>query len=136
MIKVSCVSMLGSLFAIALSSCSPNAPVGEADYSKKIVGDWRGAVGSTNETISFDAAGKFVSQVRPQGFISNTLGQGVTGTIRGTWAINGRIITLNISSAEDEHVLNKTTTSEIETFKSNEIVLKSNYEDTSTFQRL
>ena len=41
------------------------------------------------------------------GFISNTLGQGVTGTIRGTWSIQGKVITLTINSAENERLLNK-----------------------------
>jgi hypothetical protein len=112
------------------------APVGNAEYSTKIVGDWQGTVGDTNETISFAADGRFVSQVRPRGFISNTLSQGVTGTIRGTWAIKGKSITLNISSAEDERVLNTATSGTIETFKPDELVVKSNTGDTSTFVRL
>jgi len=129
--------LFGLLFACGLSGCSPNvAPVGNAEYSTKIVGDWQGTVGDTNETISFAADGRFVSQVRPRGFISNTLSQGVTGTIRGTWAIKGKSITLNISSAEDERVLNKATSSTIKTFKPDELVVKSNTGDTSTFIRL
>jgi hypothetical protein len=124
------------LFACGLSSCSPDgSPVGEAEYSAKIVGDWQGTVGDTRETISFAADGGFVSQVRPRGFISNTLGQGVTGTIRGTWAIKGKSITLNISSAEDVRVLNRATTSTIETFKPNELLVKSATGDTSIFVR-
>jgi hypothetical protein len=71
---------LGLLLACGLPSCSPDgAPVAEAQYAAKIVGNWQGTVGDTNETISFAADGGFVSQVRPRGFISNTLGQGVTG---------------------------------------------------------
>jgi hypothetical protein len=128
--------IFGLLFACWLSSCSPDgSPVGEAEYSAKIVGDWQGTVGDTRETISFGADGGFVSQVRPRGFISNTLGQGVTGTIRGTWAIKGKSITLNISSAEDVRVLNRATTSTIETFKPNELVVKSTTGDTSMFVR-
>src|SRR5260370_38333438 len=117
---------LGLLLACGLSSCSPNgAPVGEAEYSTKIVGDWQGTVGDERETISFAADGGFVSQVRPRGFISNTLGQGITGTVRGTWAIKGKTITLSIGSAEDVRVLNRATTSTIETFKPNQLVVKS-----------
>jgi hypothetical protein len=128
--------IFGLLLACGFSSCSPDgAPVGEAEYSAKIVGDWQGTVGDTRETISFGADGGFVSQVRPRGFISNTLGQGVTGTIRGTWAIKGKSITLNISSAEDVRVLNRATTSTIETFKPNELVVKSATGDTSMFMR-
>jgi uncharacterized protein (TIGR03066 family) len=128
------------LLACGLSSCSPDEraerTVGEAEYSAKIVGDWRGTVGDENETISFGADGRFVSHVRSLGFISSTLGQGVTGIIRGTWAIEGKSITLNISSDEDEHVLNKATTSTIEKFKADELVVKDSAGDTSTFVRL
>jgi hypothetical protein len=125
------------VLAWALASCSPDAaPIAQADYATKIVGGWQGTVGDTNETIKFDADGKFVSEVRPLGFISNTLGQGVTGTIRGTWAINGNIVTLNITSAQDERLSNRATTSTIETFKPNELVVKSSKGDTSTFRRL
>jgi hypothetical protein len=125
------------MLACGLSACSPDsAPVTEAQYSAKIVGDWQGTVGDSRETISFNADGGFVSQVRPLGFISNTLGQGVTGTVRGTWAIKGRAVTLSISSAEDVRVLNGSTTSTIEAFKANELVVKSNATgETSTFLR-
>jgi hypothetical protein len=136
-IKMIRLFVFGLLFACGLSSCSPDVtPVGEAEYSAKIVGNWRGAVAGMNETISFGADGRFVSEVRPEGFISNTLGQGVTGTIRGTWTIKGKSIMLNISSAEDERLLNKATTSTIETFKPNEMILKSNNGATSTFVRV
>jgi hypothetical protein len=128
---------LGLLLACGLSSCSPDGmPVAEAEYPAKIVGDWQGTVGDIRETISFAADGAFVSQMRPRGFISNTLGQGVTGTLRGTWAIKGKVMTLNISSTEDVRVLNRATTSTIETFKPNELVVKSATGDTSTFVRV
>jgi hypothetical protein len=55
--------------------------------------------------------------------------------IRGTWAIIGKSITLNISSAEDVRVVNSATTSTIETFKPNEIVVKSATGGTATFVR-
>ena len=127
---------LGVLFASVLSSCSSEgASVSEADYPARLVGEWLGTVGDTRETISFRSDGAFVSQVRPRGFISNTLGQGVTGTIRGKWAISGKVITLNVGSAEDARLLNTTTTSTIESFKSNEFVVKSASGETSTFVR-
>jgi hypothetical protein len=131
-----CLSLLGLLLACGLSSCSPDMTVREAEYAAKIVGDWQGTVGDSNETITFAADGKFVSEVRARGFISNTLGQGVTGTIRGTWAINGKSITLNVSSAEAERVLNRSTMSTIESFRVNEIVVKSGTGETSTFMRV
>ena len=131
------IFFLGLLFACGLPSCSPDGvPVGEAEYLAKIVGTWQGTVGDRNEIISFDADGRFVSQERRRGFISNTLDQGVTGTIRGTWLIKGKTITLNISSAEDVSVLNRTTTSTIEAFKSNELVVKSITGNPSTFVRV
>jgi hypothetical protein len=78
--------LLELFFAFALLSCSPDgASVAEAEHSAKIVGDWLGTVGDEKESISFGAGGTFVSRVRPRGFISNTLGQGVTGIVRGTW---------------------------------------------------
>jgi hypothetical protein len=135
--KITRSSLFGVLVACGLStSCSPNVtPVKEAEYSATIVGDWIGTVGDMKESISFRANGSFVSHVRPQGFISNTLGQGVTGTIGGTWTIKGKSITLNITSAENERVLNKSTTSTIESFRPNELVMKSETEGTSTFIR-
>ena len=136
-IKVPHSALIGLLLACGLSACSRDVTaVGETEYAAKVVGEWRGIVGDTNETVSFAADGKFVSQVRPRGFISNTLGEGITGTIRGTWAINGKSMKLNISSAEDERVVNSTTSSTIETFRPNELVVKSDTGDTSTFVRL
>ena len=109
------------LVTLAAASCGRNtAPIAESQYRAKLVGDWQGTVGDVKETISFRADGGFTSQVRPRGFISNTLGQGVTGTIRGTWALQGEVITLTISSAEKEKLRNKTTTSTIESLKQNE----------------
>ena len=127
---------LGVVLALGLVGCAPGgAPIEEAQYPVRIVGDWQGKVGDMKETITFNADGKFVSEVRPQGFISNTLSQGVTGTIRGTWAIKNQVITLNITSAEDERLLNKAASSTIMTIKQNELVVKSARGETSTFLR-
>ena len=49
--------------------------------------------------------------------------------------IKGKSITLNISSAEDERVLNSDATATIETFKTNELIVKSGTGGTSTFMR-
>ena len=129
---------LGLLLALALgvSSCKPPKPVAEADYSTKIVGNWLGTVGNMKESITFTGDGSFIAQLRPQGFISNTLSQGVTGTIRGTWAINGKTITLKITSAEDERVNNSVTSSTILAFNQDELSMKSDRGDTSTFTRV
>jgi hypothetical protein len=128
--------LCGFLFACGLSSCTPESPVAESSYSSKLVGEWRGTVGDDREVISFKADGRFTCQLQPLGFIANTLGQGITGTIRGTWAVDGKIITLSISSAEDERVLNKATTSTIVSFKADELKVKSDLGETSTFVRL
>ena len=130
--------LLGALLlSCSFPSCTPNAgPVPEAQYRSKLVGEWQGTVGDMKETISFHADGGFTSQLRPRGFISNTLGQGVTGTISGTWALQGKVVTLTITSAEHERLLNKQTTSTIESFNPNTLVVKSVQGETSTFLRV
>jgi hypothetical protein len=127
----------GLLLALAfvISSCKPSEPVAESEYGAKIVGNWMGTVGDMKESMTFSADGSFSAQLRPLGFISNTLGQGVTGTIRGTWALNGKTITLKVTSAEDERVKNSVTSSTILAFNQNELSIKSNRGDTSTFTR-
>ena len=131
------IRRLGPLLALALgvSACTPAKPVAEAEYSAKIVGNWIGTVGDMKESITFSADGSFIARLRPQGFISNTLSQGVTGTIRGTWAINGRIIVLKITSAEDVRVKNGVTSSTILAFNQEELLLKNDVGTTSTFTR-
>jgi hypothetical protein len=127
---------VGLLLALAfVSSCTPAKPVAEADYGVKIVGNWLGTVGNVKESITFNGDGKFIAQLRPQGFISNTLSQGVTGTIRGTWAINGKTITLKITSAQDERVKNSVTSSTIVVFTQDELSMKNDRGETSTFTR-
>jgi hypothetical protein len=128
---------LSLLLALVLgvSACTPAKPVAEAEYSAKIVGNWLGTVGDMKESITFSADGSFVAQLRPQGFISDTLSQGVTGTIRGTWAINGKTIILKITSAEDERVKNGVTSSTILAFNQDELSVKNDGGKTSTFTR-
>ena len=122
--------------AFGVSSCTPAKSVAEADYAAKIVGNWLGTVGNMKESITFSGGGSFIAHLRPQGFISNTLSQGVTGTIRGTWAISGKTITLKITSAEDERVNNSVTSSTILAFNQDELSMKSNRGETSTFTRV
>jgi hypothetical protein len=129
--------LLMLLVVFGVPSCAPKAaPIDESQYRATLAGNWQGTVGDMKETISFGADGGFTSRVRPLGFISNTLGQGVTGKIRGTWAIQGKVITLTINSADDERLLNKTTTSAIEAFNQNELVVRSATGETSTFVRM
>jgi hypothetical protein len=131
------IKRLGPLLALALgvSACTPAKPVAEAEYSAKIVGNWIGTVGDMKESITFSADGGFVAQLHPKGFISDTLSQGVTGTIRGTWAINGKTIILTITSAEDVRVKNSVTSSTILAFNEKELSLKNDVGKTSTFTR-
>ena len=127
---------MGLLFACGLAACSPDgAAVTEADYPAKIVGNWQGEVADENETMSFAADGGFISLVRSDGFISTTLGQGVTGKIHGTWAISGNSITLNINNTEHERILSNRATATIKTLKPNSLVIKSSTGITSTFIR-
>ena len=137
LISIPYLPVLGLLLALAfcISACTPAKPVEEAEYSAKIVGNWLGTVGDMKESITFSADGSFIAQVRPEGFISNTLSQGVTGTIRGTWAINSKTITLKIISAEDERVINSVTSSTIMVFNPNELSMESDRGETSTFER-
>ena len=105
--KSNCTPWVRAIAAVVLgfclASCANNSPpVPEAEYSTKIVGRWQGTVGDLKETMSIDGDGTFVCQLYPMGFIANTLSQGVTGTIRGTWKITGAIITLRITGAENE----------------------------------
>lgn len=128
---------IGLLLALAfvLSSCTPAKPVTEAEYGSKIVGNWMGAVGQMKELITFNRDGSFIAELRPQGFISNTLSQGIIGTIHGTWSIKDRTITLKITGAEDERVKNRVTSSTILDFNQDELSLKSEQGETSTFSR-
>ena len=132
------IKPLGLLVTLALgvSSCKPAKPVAESEYAAKIVGNWLGTVDQMSESMTLNGDGSFIAQLRPQGFISNTLSQGVTGTIRGTWAINGKTITLKITSAEDERVNNSVTSSTILAFNQDELSMKSDRGETSTFTRV
>jgi hypothetical protein len=125
------------VLGLCSASCTNNSPpVSETEYSTKIVGRWQGTVGDLKETMSLNSDGTFVCQLYPRGFIANTLSQGVTGTIRGTWKITGAIITLRITSAENETLGNRITSSTIVAFKEDELVLKSDRGETSPFQRV
>ena len=124
------------VLGLCSASCTKNSPpVSETEYSTKIVGRWQGTVGDLKETMSLNSDGMFVCQLYPRGFIANTLSQGVTGTIRGTWKITGAIINLRITSAENETLGNRITSSTIVSFKEDELVLKSDRGETSTFRR-
>ena len=131
--KAIAVVILGFCWA----SCANNSStVPEAEYSTKIVGRWQGMVGDLKETMSIDADGAFVCQLYPAGFIANTLSQGVTGTVHGTWKITGAMITLKITDPKKENLENRMAASTIVTFKKDELVLKSDRGGTSPFLRM
>ena len=126
-----------AVLGFCLASCAHNSsPIPEAEYSTKIVGHWQGTVGDLKEAMSIAKDGTFVCQVHPMGFIANTLSQGVTGTIRGTWKINGAIITLRITGEKNELLGNRIACSTIVAFRKDQLVLKSDQGETSPFKRV
>jgi uncharacterized protein (TIGR03066 family) len=140
-VKTNCTPWVRAIAVVVLGFClacctNNSAPVLETEYSKKIVGRWQGTVGDSKETMSIDGDGTFVCRLRPMGFIANTLSQGVIGTIRGTWKITGAIITLKITDSKNERLRNRIASSTIVTLKEDELVLKSDRGETSTFQRV
>jgi hypothetical protein len=140
--KTDCTLLVRTIAVVALvfclASCTQNSSltVPEAEYSTKFVGSWQGTAGDLKETMSINSNGTFVCQLHPMGFIANTLSQSVTGTVRGTWKITGAIITLRITGAQNERLGNRMTSSTIVTFKENELVLKADSGETSSFQRM
>jgi hypothetical protein len=127
--------LLCGVLAAGLPGCTRVEPIAEANYATAIVGEWQGSVGDEKETISLRADGSFRAQLRERGFISNTLSQGVTGTIRGTWTLAGAVVTLTITTAEDARVANATTSSTIVAMSQDELSLRSANGETSVFRR-
>ena len=139
--KSNCTAWLRAIAVLVLglcaASCAHNSrPVSEAEYSTKIVGRWEGTVGDSKENMSLNGDGTFVCELHSTGFIARTFSPGVTGTIRGTWKITGAVITLRVTSAEKENLRNRITSSTIEAFKGDELVLKSGQGETSPFERV
>lgn len=121
----------------SLAACANNSlPVAQADFSTKIVGRWQGTVGDSRETIAIKGDGTFVCQLHQTGFIANMLYPVVPGTISGTWIITGNVVTLMITGAKNERVANRTASSVIVSFSENELVLKSDGGETSSFMRI
>jgi hypothetical protein len=138
--KSNCTPWVRAIAVVVLGFCVASCandppPVRQAEYSTKIIGIWQGTVGDLKETMTIDGDGTFVCQLHPRGFIANTLSQGVSGTIRGTWKITGTMITLRITSAENEQLKNKIASSTIVALREDRLVLKSDRGETSAFQR-
>lgn len=135
------VPCLGSLAAVVLgfclASCSDNARIiRPVEYSAKNVGSWQGTVGNLRETMQMNRNGTFVCQLHQTGFLANTFSQGMPGEVTGTWNITGVIITLKITGEKHEHLKNRIATSKIESFKIDELILKSGQGETSSFRRV
>jgi hypothetical protein len=125
------------VLGFCLASCANNSStVPEAEYSTKIVGHWQGTVGDLKETMSIDGDGTFICQIRPTGFLANTLSQSLPGKISGTWKITGAIINLRITGAKNERLGNRITSSTIVAFEADKLVLKSDRGETSPFRRV
>jgi hypothetical protein len=133
---VKIVAALCMLVSYAAGCARDSGPVPPSDYSKQIVGSWQGMVGNSRETMSLARDGAFVCHLQPTGFIANTLSQRVVGVIRGTWRLSGNVITLRITSAEHELPTNSLASSTIVAFKDDELSLKSDRGDSSTFHRV
>jgi hypothetical protein len=131
---------VGHIAVVVMGLCerpcaTKGAPVPEAEYSTAIVGRSQGTVGDFKEALAIDGDGTFVCKLHPTGFIANTLSQSVTGTIRGTWNITGTTIALMITSADNERLKNRITSSTIVAFKAGALVLKTDRAESSTFRR-
>jgi len=124
------------VIGICLASCAKRAiPVALAEYPASIVGHWQGMVGSSRETMTIESDGTFVCQIYPMGFLANTLSQSVPGKVSGTWKITDAVITLKITGEKHEHLGDRIISSTIESFKTDELTLKSDRGETSTFRR-
>ena len=138
--KTNCVLWARAIAVVALgfclASCENNSSaVPEAKYATKIVGRWQGTVGDVKETMSINGDGTFVCQLYPRGFIANTLSQGVSGKISGTWNIRGTLLTLRITGSQNERLANSAASSTIVSFNENLLVLRSDRGETSSFER-
>jgi hypothetical protein len=135
------MSRIGALVVVVFiacpAACARTSPaVSESDYSTRIVGVWQGKVGASKETMSLGRDGTFVCRLQPMGFISTMIFPTKGGTIRGTWKITGATVVLSLTGETNERVENAKTSSAIVSFRQDELVLKSDRGDTSTFERV
>jgi hypothetical protein len=130
-------ALAGGVFVCCFASCANKLrPVTEAEYPLKLVGRWQRTDGAIHETMSIDGDGTFVCQLHPDGFIADTLSEGVTGTVRGTWSLHGASIRLNISSAVNENLENTRASSTIVALTEDELILTSDRGNRSSFRRV
>ena len=128
--------MVGIVFTCSITSCTNNSvAIPETEYAAKIIGQWVGTVGDLKESMTLNNDSTFVCHVYPDGFIANTLSQGVEGELNGKWNIKGSTITLHITGEVNENFENKIAVSTIISLKENELVLKSDRGASSSFGR-
>jgi hypothetical protein len=132
-VRAIAVSVLGFCFA-ACTKESISVP--KAEYPTRIVGGWQGTVGGVKEAMSIYSDGTFVCQTHPMGFIGKKLSPGVAGTIRGTWKIDGDIITLRITGTENEPPTSRITSITIVAFTEAEIELRADLAESAQFFRV
>jgi len=130
-------TIIGIVFTCYITSCTNNTVViPKSEYSAKIIGQWMGTVGDLKESMALNSDSTFVCQLYLDGFIANTLSQGVKGTVNGRWNIKDSTITLNITGEKNENLENGSAISTIISLKENELVLKSDKNETSLFERV
>jgi hypothetical protein len=93
-------------------------------------------LGNEKETMTLKRDSTFVCEVRPRGFIANTLSQTLPGTIRGTWTLIGSTITLSVTLDKNVELQNSVAASTIVAFKQDSLVLKASGGDVSSFRRM
>ena len=127
--------VLSVLLLFNLNACTSSERIPDSEFPKAIIGEWLGTVDNLKESIKFKDDGTYIAKVRPTGFLANTLSESRTGTVSGTWLIQGNTITLKITGTKNEQVLNSGTTSTILEFRNNEILLKDEKGASTTFTR-
>lgn len=130
------VAALSLSVSYAAGCARDSGQVPQSDYSRQLLGSWQGTVGNSRETMSLARDGAFSCRLQPTGFIANTLSQRMVGAIRGTWSVSGNVITLRITSADHALPSNALTSSTILALTNDELSLKSDRGDRSTFHRV
>ncbi|MBI5380863.1 MAG: hypothetical protein HZA31_03070 [Opitutae bacterium] len=130
-------AIIAAVMGFFLVACAKQSlPIHEKEYPVKIVGSWEGIVGGTKETMSIYSDGTFVCQTQPLGFIGKRLPQGAGAIIRGTWKIDGPIITLRFSTTDNEPATKQVVASTIVAFTEAELQLRADRGDSTQFIRV
>ena len=89
----------------------------------KIVGSWIGTVGNERESMVINGDGTFVCHLQKTGFIASMLYPAPPGTVSGTWAIVGSVMSMTVSGAKSERLENRMSSSVIVAFHECEYLL-------------